>query len=140
MAPPVDINYWAVLVAAVANMVLGFLWYGYIFGKPWARMMGYTKEKMEEMKKKGGMGKSYLLMFIGTLLMNYIFSYFIGYAQAATITAGLLLGVMVWLGFFVTTMIGSVLWEGKPVALYILNVGYHLVNLLISGAILAGWQ
>ncbi|MBI3341870.1 DUF1761 domain-containing protein, partial [Candidatus Curtissbacteria bacterium] len=35
-----QINYMAVVAAAVVNMVLGFLWYGPLFGKPWMKMMG----------------------------------------------------------------------------------------------------
>ena len=45
----IPINYLAVLAAAVSNMVLGFLWYGPLFGKTWSKLMGWgemTPEKM----------------------------------------------------------------------------------------------
>ena len=63
----IPINYVAVLVAAVANMILGSLWFGPIFGKMWVKASGMTREKMEEAKKKG-MAGSYALMFWVRLL------------------------------------------------------------------------
>ena len=65
MAPTVTINYIAVLVAAIVNMVLGFLWYGPLFGKQWIQMMNFDKKKMAEAKRKG-MGKTYAVAFIST--------------------------------------------------------------------------
>lgn len=49
------INLWSVLTAAVATMVLGFLWYSpLLFAKPWMILMGYDpedKEKLAEMQR-----------------------------------------------------------------------------------------
>jgi hypothetical protein len=37
----IDVNYWTVLVAAVAVFVLGWLWYSpLLFLKPWMRLRG----------------------------------------------------------------------------------------------------
>lgn len=137
MAQP-DINYWAVLVSAVVSMIIGWLWFGLIFGKAWVKLMNIDMKKMEEMKKKG-MAKPYIIMFIGLLLMNYVFAHFIDYADAATFNQGLVAGFWIWLGFFVPVMIGMVLWEGKPLKLYFIHVFHYLVVLLVSGAILAIW-
>ena len=139
MAPPVDINYWAILVSAVASFILGYLWYSpLLFGKPWMKMMGFTHQSMEEAKKKG-MVKLYLGNFIATLIMVYILSHFVDYAQAKTITDGLQLGLWVWLGFIATLLFGSLLWEGKPFKLFLINSGYRLVELLIVASILSAW-
>ena len=35
------INMVAILVAVVANFILGFLWYTPLFGKAWAKEMGF---------------------------------------------------------------------------------------------------
>ena len=48
------VNLWSVLVAAVATMILGFLWYSpLLFANPWTLAMGYDpndKAKMDEMR------------------------------------------------------------------------------------------
>ena len=45
MAPPVEINYLAVLVAAIASMALGFLWYGPLFGNQWKKQSKLRGQK-----------------------------------------------------------------------------------------------
>lgn len=132
-------NYLAVLVTGIIAIVLGSLWYGPLFGKHWMALMGITPLEMEEGTKKG-MTKSYLIGFIGALVTALILAYLISSLGVADVTGGLTLGFLVWLGFFVTTKLGSVLWEARPWKLYFLNIGYDLVNLLIMGAVLAVWQ
>ena len=139
MAVEVTINYAAVLVAAVAGMVLGALWYSpLLFGKMWMSLSGITDKQIGEAKKKG-MTKSYILAFVGTLVMAYVLAHFVDYTQATTLAGGLQAGFWIWLGFVATTFLGMVLWEGKPWKLYFLNVAYYLVELLLMGAILASW-
>ena len=137
MVPAISINYWAVLAAAVASMVLGFLWYGPLFGKVWIKLMNFDKKQMEQMKKKG-MGKIYTLMVINTLVVSYILAHFIKYL-GTTVPEALKTAFWLWLGFIATVMLGSVLWEGKSWKLYSINTAYWLVNLAVMSAILALW-
>ena len=132
------VNYLAVLAAAVASMVVGFLWYGPLFGKVWIKLMNFDKKKMNEGKKKG-MGKNYALAFLTSLVMSYVLAHFVGYMQAKTVADGALLGFWLWIGFFATTQLGMVMWEGKPVKLYILNTLHYLATLVVMASILAVW-
>ncbi len=139
----VPVNYLAVLVAAIVSMVIGFLWYGPLFGKPWMREMGMSKEKMDAAMKKD-MGKSYGLMFVGSLVMSYVLAHatiFAGtYLGVTGVSAGLMSGLWNWLGFVAPVTLGSVLWEGKSWKLWFLNNGYYLVTLLAMGVTLAVWR
>ena len=138
----VPMNGLAILAAAIASMVIGFLWYGPIFGKQWMAWSGFTKKKMDEAKKKG-MTKEYAIMFATSLLMAFVLSHALVFASAylhtSGIEAGLMSGFWNWLGFIVPVTIGSVLWEGKSWKLWALNAGHHLVTLLTMGVILALW-
>ena len=138
MAQPV-INYLAVLAAAFASIVLGFLWYGPLFGKQWISLMKFDKKKMEEAKKKGMGAKTWVLMIAGTLVTSYVLAHFVDYLDATNVAGALQAGFWIWLGFFAPVMLGMVLWEGKPWNLYFLIVAYHLVNLLVMASILALW-
>ena len=138
MIPIVNVNYLAVLVAAIASMVVGFLWYGPLFGKMWMGLMNFDKKKMNEAKKKG-MGKTYVLAFLTSLIMSYVLAHFVNYVQATTIVDGVVLGFWLWIGFFATTQLGMVLWEGKPTKLYLINTLHNLVALAVMGTILAVW-
>jgi hypothetical protein len=138
----VDVNYLAVLASAIASMVIGALWYGPLFGKQWIAMMGWTEEQMNSAKAKG-MGKSYALMFVGSLLMAYVLSHAIifasDYLAIFGLSAGLTAGFWNWLGFIAPVTLGSVLWENKSWKLWMLNNAYYLVTLLVMGSILSLW-
>ena len=73
-----NLNWLAVLVAAVSTMVVGFLWYSPIlFAKPWMREMGYDpddKAKVQEMQK--GAGPAYLGSFLASLVSAFILALF----------------------------------------------------------------
>lgn len=141
----VPVNYLAVLACAIANMAIGFAWYGPLFGKKWSELMGWspmTPEKMEEMKKKAMPG--YAASFAGALVMAYVLSHVLvfasSYMQTSGWSAGLSSGFWMWLGFIAPITIGIVFWDGKPWTLWIINAGYWLVSILTMGVILAVWM
>lgn len=138
MASIVNINYLAVLSAAISNMIIGFLWYGPLFGKQLMDLMGFTPKSMKSMKvtpKQAIAGG-----FVSAVIMSYVMAHFVGYVQASSIMDGLQVGFWLWLGFVATVMIGKVLWEGKPFKLFAINSGYWLVAMIVMGGILAVWR
>ena len=139
----VPVNYLAVLVAAVLSMVLGFLWYGPLFGKPWMKLMGWTKESMKGMKQSEMM-KMHGLQFVGSLLMAFVLAHSLifaaTYLKVRGTSAGLQTGFWNWLGFVAPVTVGSVLWEGKSWKLWLLNNAYYLVTLSSMGILLSLWM
>ena len=139
---PVPINYAAVLVAALASQVIGFVWYGPLFGKTWMKLSGVTPDKIDA-AKASGMGKTYLLAALGSLVMSYVLAHALIFAAAYFkmngLSAGLMSGFWNWLGFIAPVTLGAVLWEGKPWALWALLNSYYLVSLLVMGVILSLW-
>lgn len=141
----VPINYFAVLAAAISAMVLGFLWFGPLFGRLWVEASGMDMAKVAEAQKRGaaGMWKSYLLQILGALCMSYVLAHSIVFAAAYTgavgIAAGLMGGFWNWLGFVVPVSVGQVLWDNKSWTYWMITSGYYLVTLLVMGTILALW-
>ena len=139
MVAQLTINYWAVLVSGIVSMIIGGLWYSpVLFGKLWMKLSNISEKQIEEAKKKG-MAKSYVIMFVSTLVMGYILAHFVGYVQAKTVTDAFMLALWTWLGFIVTVLISSVLWEGKSYKLYLLNIFHYLVTLVVMSIILTLW-
>ena len=101
--------------------------------------MGITGVKMEEMKK-GGMGTLYGINFVATLVMAYVLAHFVAAWNTVDIGGALQLAFWTWLGFIATVMIGSILWEKKPVKLYLINVSFQLVSLAAMAVILTLWR
>ncbi len=135
--PTIDINYWAVLVAAIVGMAIGAVWYSVLFGKKWMELMNLDEKKMEVLKEKAKW--SYVWGFLTLLVMAYVLAHIVDYAEAATWLDGLQAGFWIWLGFVATVMLGGVLWEGKPFKLYLIGAAHELVSLLVMGVILAVW-
>jgi hypothetical protein len=136
----VHINWLAVLVSGVVVMIFGSLWYSPIlFGRIWMKIRGVTEADIQKAKQKNMFG-SYLIAFIGTLLMSYVLAHIIAFAGASTFAEGAMGGFWTWLGFIVPVLIGNVLWEDEPVKLYILNIAYYLVVLALIGGVLAAWK
>jgi hypothetical protein len=135
------INFLAVFVAAVATMVLGFLWYSPIlFARPWMRLMGVDsndKAKMAEMQK--GAGKLYGLSFVASVVSAIVLAKIIDITSINTILYGMKVGFAVWLGFVATVQLTGALFSKQPAMLFLINTGYQLVCYLAMGAILAKW-
>ncbi len=143
---PVPVNYLAMLVAAVAANVLGFLWYGPLFGKAWIKLMGFSDEQVKKGQAKGmaGMAPQYGMMFVGSVVMAFVLANALVFASTYTktsgVSAGLMTGFFNWLGFVAPVSLSSVLFEGRSWKLWKLNNGYWLVSLLTMGVILAMWR
>ena len=140
MMQAINVNYLAVFVAAIASFVLGWIWHSpFMFGKMWMKLNNIDKKKIDEQKNNNKMGTQLFFQFVATVLMAYVLSYFIGYANASTAIDGAIVGIWLWVGFVATTMIGMVLWENKPFKLFLINAGHVLAGLIVMGAILAVW-
>lgn len=136
----VELNYLAILVAGIANMVVGFLWYSpFLFGNIWTKLSGFTKEAMEEAKKKG-MGKTYALSFLLSLVTAYVLAHFVEYLNIQNIGGAVQMGFWIWLGFVLTTMGANALYDTKPAKLFWINILYHLVTFIIMAIIVAVWH
>ncbi len=135
----IAVNYTAILIAAIVSTIIGMAWYTVLFGKVWMRLMGISHEKMEGMKKKG-MGQKYGVNFIATLLMAFTLDWFIMALNITDAMSALQLAFWVWLGFIATVMIGVVLWDNKPIKLYVLNIGFQLVSVGVMSWILVMWR
>lgn len=132
----VSVNLMAVIAAAVANMIVGFIWYSMpVFGKPWMKLLGMTKDDLEKAKKS--MGPKYGVMVIASLVMAYVLAHILAIANVGTDLAMALQGAFwVWLGFVATIGLNGVIFENRPINLYLINVGYYLVSLLVMSAVL----
>lgn len=79
------------------------------------------------------------MAFIG-LLAAMVVAYVMSYVSLAwgfyDWIGALELGFWCWVGFIAPTMLGMVLWEQKPFKLYLINVLYWLVALLVMAQII----
>lgn len=132
------INYPVVLVAAILHWILGAVWYG-LFSKKFVELMAWTPAQLAAIESQSH-AKEYILAFASSLVLVYILAHFVQYTKAANLAGGLQTAFWLWLGFIVTTELPSVIFEGRKVGLYLLNIGYQFVACLVAGALLAIWK
>jgi hypothetical protein len=139
-----EISYLAVLVAGIANMVVGYIWFGPLFGKMWMQGMGWNTNdpaKMAELRSKS-MTSQYLQQFIAALLMAYVMSHVVwgmnaAFLREADFMSGVSTGFWMWLGFALPLKYGESLWTGKKFKFVAIDLGYWLVVLVVMGIILS---
>ena len=72
--------------------------------------------------------------------MAFVLAHFSNVWGATGVAGAWQLAFWIWLGFIATVMLGSVLWQGKPWKLYILNVAYQLVSLFAMAVVVVMWK
>jgi hypothetical protein len=129
-------NHWAVLASALILWMLGAVWYSpALFSKPWMAALGIVPDA-----SKKGLATGMIASFIGDILVAFVLLHFILWSGAQTFGLGAFVGFITWLGFFAATQFPQGIYERRPAKLFLINMGYWLLGLLIVGGVLAVWQ
>lgn len=132
-----DLNWLAVIVAALAYFALGGLWYSdAMFGKQWREQTGVQMSEGGA-PPAGLMITNLVLWFIAALALGLV-AKSIG---AETFGDGVVLGLVTSVGFVGTSQVVTRLFEQrmKP-ALARINAPYIILGFMIMGVILAMWD
>jgi hypothetical protein len=130
-----EVNYLAVIAAAVATFALGGLWYSpALFGKAWQREAGVSEEKM----KSANMTLIFGLTFVLSLIAAWVFALFLG--PRPPMALGLGAGFSAGLCWVAASLGINYLFERKSLKLWLINGGYHTLQFTIIGLILALWH
>lgn len=136
----VEVNYLAVLLAGVASMVLGFLWYSpMVLGKQWMKAHGYTAESLKKAQKE--MGYLYVLSFVVSLIIAYVLFHVMVFSENfyhySMLSTGLTSAFWMWLGFMMPVQATATIFSDKKNwKLFGIDTGYQLVSILAMGVVL----
>jgi hypothetical protein len=131
-----EINYLAVLAAAVSTFVIGGLWYSpLLFQRSWMHAAGVSESDL----KPGGEARIFGGAFVLSLLMALNLAAFLS-GPDTTVAWGATAGALAGVGW-VALGIGVVaLFERRPLAYTLVNGGYWAVAFTVMGAILGAWR
>ena len=132
-----DLNYFAVAAAIVLNMVLGAIWYGPVFGKPWMAVNNLTEEMIKE---QGGAIKGYIVAVIVSAVIAFVIALLAEAVGVENAGEGAVLGAVAGVGLVMTTFGVSYVFESKTVKHWLINAGYPAVSMTLIGTLLGGWQ
>jgi uncharacterized membrane protein YqjE len=157
-----EMNYLAILVAALSSFVVGFIWYNpKVFGTIWMNEIGMTEEKA----KQGNMAKIFGLTFVFALIFAFMIPtitiHQIGAMQLAGGNAndealiaflqvhgekfrsfhhGALHGFIAGLFLALPIVATNALFEQKSWKYILVTAGYWVVVMTVMGAIICGWK
>jgi len=138
-----NLNYWPILIAAIAGFAFGALWYGSL-SKQWMAARGISAAGMKKAKAETGtIPVPYIIAFVALLVMAWMFAGVLLHlargGMTMSIRAGVISGFFLWLGFVITTMAVNHAFQGAKRSLTLIDGGHWLGVLLIQGAILGWW-
>ncbi len=133
-----DVNWLAVILCALLSMAIGFIWYGPLFSKPWARLTGWTNEKVAGLPRSN-MVTSYVLAFIAAFVIASVLSITLIAVGADGLGEGLATAAILWIGFTGATIGVNMTFERRPISLFGIEAGYHLVALIVYSVVLSLW-
>jgi len=127
-------NYVAVVVATISNMVIGSLWYSpFLFGKIWAAGIRFKGEpKMTAFHLAQAAGAALALTLGLACILNTM-----NISEPAEAIKNI---AFLWLIFVATTHYNSVIWAQKPISVYLIDVTYFLTTICASTALLVWWR
>jgi hypothetical protein len=140
-----NINWIAIVVAAILPLGTGFLWYGPLFGKAWMKETGMTEEKAKSMNP----GKTYGLAVVFAFLIAFFIWPMVffggspedphGTAPFMTFKHGALHGAMLALFVVLPVFATNALFEMKSAKYVMINVGYWVVTMALMAGLINAW-
>jgi len=133
------VNVVAVLVAAVAVFILGWLWYSpLLFYKQWMRLRG--RDPVAAMAGAKMPGGKLLVELARCLVLAYVLARLITLVGVTGGFGAVHFGLVLWIGFPVILLAGSVLWDEVPWKVAAIHAGDWLVKMLVIPLIVTAWR
>lgn len=140
-----SLNYLEIIVSGIAYFMLGWIWYSFIFTKPWMKEMGMKNPKDMTDQEQKAMSKGMAPTMILSLITSIIFALVIGLLQiglpSANLADHLFNGLIIWIGFIAgTTLLTTLYSMDKRIMLWAINYGYPLAGILLLNVLMFYWR
>ena len=133
MTVNLSVNYLAIVVAAIAAVAIGIVYYGVLgVGDRQSRMLGASPSRPGPMQ-----GATGLIVGVVNAWVIAILSLSLG---AASVGDAIVLGGLVWLGFGATFKAAQVAFERRPWAVWLLQGVHDLIAEIVVAGIVTLWR
>ncbi|NUZ13278.1 DUF1761 domain-containing protein [Pseudoalteromonas sp. McH1-7] len=125
------LNLWAILLAALSSFMLGGIWYSpVLFQKTWLEGCGLTELDLQTSDPKMTFGMAFLLSLLASVFMAMLIAPSFSLIGATAFGAGV--GIC-----FVASALGiSYIFEQRPLKLFLVNGGYHMLQFTLIAFVL----
>lgn len=140
-----DINWIALIVAAIVPLLVGAVYYGPLFGKAWQKEVGMTDEQLKQgnYAKIFGLSLVFAFMLAFSLWAQVMVGGGPGEAHGAapflTFKHGAFHGVLLCV-VMILPVIGTIsLYERKSLKYVAMTIGYWAISMALMGGIINVW-
>jgi len=119
------INLAAIGVAAVAAFIVSTIWY-MEFERQRRELSGVAAADMKRPPPLKMLGE-----LIRSILLAYVLAYVVIHSGAVGVSGALRIGLVLWVGFPLVLLTGSIMWEGVPWKLAAIHAGDWLAKILV---------
>lgn len=132
--PP--INWIGVLVAWIVAWLVQGICYA-VLSRPWMKALGWRAADLHgpDGRRRMPIGPM-ILSLAAELLMALMLAGIIGHLGGPNVTIGVVSGVLVWLGFVVTTISVNNAFQRRSLTLTVIDAGIWLAVLAVQGVII----
>jgi hypothetical protein len=133
-----QLNWLHIAVAAIAYFAIGAIWYSpALFSKSWVRLV---KIEVNDPRNKGGFGAMMFTSFILILICCIALAILYQIIHIKSALSAIKFGVFFAVGFALTTISISFVYERRPLGLYAIDIGYHIAGFIAASLILVLWR
>lgn len=130
-----DVNIWAVLVAAASSFLLGGLWYSKGFlGGLWNREAG----RGDKSPQGGHPAKVFGISFLFCVIAAWVFAWWLG--PNPPLADAVKKGAIVGAAFVATSFGVNYQFAGRSTLMWLIDAGYHTVQFVLYGLVLGLWH
>ncbi len=124
------------LIAAILNLILGYVWHGPLFGRTWAMALGMSQENMVmDAAMKKGMYIRMAINVVAGYVMAFVTFLFLFNFNAMSFGSVLMIIGVIFVGFTLPHLVVTNLWNGRStkdaLKLFGISAGYQIINFII---------
>jgi uncharacterized protein DUF1761 len=129
MALSFAVNWVGVIVATIALLVIGFVWFmPNVFGNRWIALMGRPGEQLRP-------GPEFIVSILAAAVNAFVVAVLALNLKATTVGDGVLLGVVVFAGFFLSYLTANTIFAKRSWTLWAIDVGHALIAQVVLAVI-----
>lgn len=130
-----DLRVGIVILAAIVPFVIGFFWYGPLFGKRWMKEVGLSKRDINRSSMPKIFGISFLSMVLASVFIGGIITTL---SRDFTILEATETGALLGLTLAATALAASYQFAERSLKLLLIDVGYIVLSYTLIGLVF-GW-
>jgi hypothetical protein len=128
------VNYLALVVVVIVAFIASSFWYSpLLFGKQFLELSGMAAAPHPSPVKA-------VCELFRTFVLAWVIAYIVIALDLRTWKSALRLGILLWIGFPVVLLTGSMLWQAVPWQLAAIHSGDWLIKLVLIPITVAVWR